>query len=113
MTTVRSFLRCGPLFLALAGLLGSGPAARAQENLPPGAEVVRVEALPAAVVLKLPFDYRQLLFVGHLDNGDRVDVTRLARLEAPDTLLRATPTGLLRPVADGSGELKCVVGDQS
>jgi Protein of unknown function (DUF1553)/Protein of unknown function (DUF1549)/Bacterial Ig-like domain (group 2) len=113
MTTVRSLLRCGPLFLALAGLLASGSAVRAQEKLPPGAKVVRVEAVPAAVELKHPFDYRQLLFLGHLDNGDRVDVTRLARLEAPDALLRATPTGLLRPVADGSGELKCVVGDQS
>jgi hypothetical protein len=88
-------------------------AAGAQEKLPPGAKVIKVEAQPAAVTLKGPFDYVQLLVVGQLDSGERIDVTRIATLDKPANFVKVSPTGLARPVADGSGELKYTVGGQS
>jgi hypothetical protein len=97
----------------LSAVLLLGPAALAQEKLPPGTKVVKVEAQPAAVTLKGPFDYVQLLLVGELDTGDRIDVTRLAAIANPSNLVRLSPTGQVRPVADGSGELKCSVDGQS
>src|SRR5207244_3600983 len=48
-----------------------------------------------------------------LDSGDRIDVTRLARIEAPAGLVSVSTTGLVRPVGDGSGTLQCTVADQT
>jgi hypothetical protein len=87
-----------------------GPAV---EKLPPGAKVVRVEAWPASVALKNRFDYRQLLLTAHLESGDRVDVTRLAKAEVPANLVTLSATGTVRPVGDGSGQLKFIVAGQS
>jgi hypothetical protein len=85
----------------------------AQEKLPPGTKVVRLEARPPAVTLKTPFEYSQLQLTGVLDSGERVDVTRLVRAEVPAALARLTATGLLRPVADGRGDLKFHFADQT
>jgi len=106
----RTIIGCC-MAVALAAITTAG--ARAQEKLPPGTKVVKVEAQPAAVALKGPFDYVQLLLVGQLDNGDRIDVTRMATVASPANLVRLTPAGQVRPVADGAGELKCAVDGQS
>ncbi len=89
--------------------------ARAQEKLPAGSKVVKLEAQPAAVTLKGPFDYVQLLVVGQLDSGERIDVTRLAtpEMDKPANLVKVSPAGLMRPLADGSGALKYTIGGQS
>ncbi len=79
--------------------------ASAQDTLPPGAKVVKLEVAPAAIELKTPFEYRQLLITGILDNGDRVDVTRLAQVTVP-AAVKVSERGQVRPVADGGGELK-------
>lgn len=77
-----------------------------QETLPAGAKLVRIEAQPAAVELKSAFEYRQLLLTGILDNGDRVDVTRMAAPTAePADRVAVSPTGQVRPRADGKGQL--------
>src|SRR5262249_41082980 len=81
--------------------------------LPPGLKVVKVEAQPAVVTLKGPFDYVQLLLTGQLETGERIDVTRAAKIDAPGNLVRVAPTGLVRPAGDGAGGLKCHVGGQA
>jgi hypothetical protein len=106
-------------WLLAAAVLGLAlaPAVRAQtpaeEKLPPGAKVVKVEASPASVTLKHPFDYSQLLLTAHLEGGDQVDVTRIAQVEKPANLVTVSPRGLVRPAADGSGEIKATVGGQA
>jgi hypothetical protein len=90
-------------------LVAVAAGARAQEQLPPTMKVVKLEAQPAAVTLKGPFDYVQLLLVGQLESGERIDVTRIAHVSAPSNLVRLTATGQVRPAADGTGELKCTV----
>jgi hypothetical protein len=97
------------LAVALAAL--AIPAA-AQEKLPAGRTVAKVEAKPSAINLKQPFDYSQLLLTATLDNGDAVDVTRIAKLELPP-VVKASANGLVRPTADGSGSIKVTVGDKA
>jgi hypothetical protein len=94
-------------------LVTAVPLARAQEKLPAQAKIVRVEAYPPAVALKHPFDYRQLLLTGQLETGERIDVTRLAQVQAPANLVKCSPRGLVRPAADGTGELKFTVAGQT
>lgn len=77
----------------------------AQEKLPPGAKVTKLEVHPESIELKTLFDYRQLLLTGVLDNGDRVDLTRQAAFTAPDSLVKISERGQVRPTGDGAGKL--------
>ena len=88
-------------------------AGRAPEKLPDGRSLVRIEASPASVELKHPYDYRQLLISGQLDSGERVDLTRLVQPEVPEAVVSLSPTGQVRPKADGAGELKFTLNGQS
>src|SRR5258708_1919235 len=92
--------------IALAALV---PGASAQEKLPPNSKLTKVEARPAAVALKTPFDYSQLLLTGTTAAGEQIDVTRMAKLAAPSSLVSVSPNGLVRPAADGTGELQFAV----
>ncbi len=58
------------------------------------------------IALGNPFAYAQLVVTGHTATGERFDVTRMAAIEAPASLVKLSPTGLVRPVADGTGMLK-------
>ena len=108
MTSIRFFsLACVVVLSATSGLC-----AAAEEKLPPGAKLVRLEATPAVVTLKHPFDYRQLILTGVLENGDRVDVTRLAEIQAPANVVQVARSGMVRPAADGAGEIKFTVAGQ-
>src|SRR2546421_7717527 len=95
-------------FFVLLGSFLASTAGLGQEKLPPNAKIVRVEAAPSAIDLKPPFAYSQLVLTGQLDNGDRVDVTRLAQI-TKSAQVKVTPNGLVRPVTDGSGELRCSI----
>lgn len=98
--------------LATFTLMIAAATASAQEKLPPGTKIVKLEVAPAAIELKTPFEYRQLLITGVLDNGDRLDVTRLAQL-TPPAAVKVSERGQVRPVADGQGELKYTLDGQS
>src|SRR5436309_873184 len=78
----------------------------AQEKLPPGAKLVKLEVAPASIELKTPFEYRQLLVTGVLDNGDRVDLTRLAEYKSALVAGVNSASGQVRPRADGEGVLR-------
>ncbi len=99
-----------------AGLLGLAVAiaanAQEPEKLPAGRKLVKLEVQPPAVTLKHANDYRQLLLTGTLDNGDRIDVTRLVQAEAPANLVGLTQ-GQVRPKGDGKGEVKFTLAGQS
>lgn len=100
--------------LSVACVLASAawlPAAD-EEALPRGTKLVKLEARPASLGFKTPYDYAQLLLTGTLDNGDKIDVTRMAKVEAPK-VVKLSPTGLARPAADGNGSLKVTVADQA
>ena len=98
----------GSLALALCVGIAGGltSAGRAQEQLPAKLKIVRVEAYPQAIALRNPYEYRQVLLTGQLETGERIDVTRMAQVEADARLVKISPTGLVRPVADGKGEVR-------
>src|SRR5262245_21741491 len=102
--------------LAIVVALGTASAALAQspgeEKLPPGAKVVKLEARPAAVELKHPYAYSQLVVTGQLENGDMVDVTRMAKVEASPAV-KVSPRGFVTPAADGAGEVKFTLAGQA
>lgn len=84
----------------------------AAEKLPKDAKFVAIEALPARIDLAHAYDYRQLLVSGHTEAGEVIDVTRMVQVQSPD-VLSITPTGIVRPKANGEGQLKLTLGDQS
>ena len=91
------------IIVGLAALLAAAlccNAVRANETLPPGAKLVKIEALPANVTLTTPYQYAQVVLTGVLDTGERLDVTRMAQMEAPANL-KVSPTVLVRPTAPG------------
>src|SRR5262249_47252132 len=98
--------------LAITLALFTGAASAQEEKLPTGARVVRIEAIPTAITLKNPFDYAQVILTAHLATGDKVDVTRMAKVEGPE-IVKVSPTGRVRPQPAGSGELRFSVGGQS
>jgi hypothetical protein len=100
----------GITLLAVATAPAAGPTP-APEALPAGAKVVAIEAQVKKLELKNPFAYAQLLLTGRLAGGESVDVTRLARLDAPANLVKVSPTGLVRPTGDGNGTLKATLHD--
>jgi hypothetical protein len=89
---------------------GAPPAA---ETLPTGSKIVRLEAQPATIALKHPYEYRQVLLTGQLDTGDKIDVTRMAQVQKAGNLVNIAAGGLVRPAADGSGELRFIVQGQT
>src|SRR5438552_4043540 len=100
-------------FLTACCLLLHVGSAGAQEKLPAAAKVKSLEAYPAKINLQTLYDYRQLLLSAVLESGERVDVTRIAQVDKPASLVSLSPTGLLRPLADGSGELRFKLADKS
>jgi hypothetical protein len=98
--------------IALAAVALVGSQLRAQETLPPGAKLVKLQAEPASVALKNPFEYRQMVITGQLESGEKVDVTRMAQAAAPP-VVKVSPTGLVRPASDGTGELKFTLAGQT
>ena len=96
-------------FLAVAALAAP---TFGQEKLPTGAQVVRLEASPTSISLKHPYDYRQLLITAQLASGEKLDGTRMVSLAAP-TCVKISPTGLVRPAADGTGQLSFSLGNQT
>ena len=97
----------------LALLVLPGGFAAAQEKLPDGAKVAKLEARPAAIKLTGPFTYAQILVTATLDTGETVDVTRVAKIEVPANLAAVSPNGLVRPTADGTGDIAVSLGDKS
>ncbi len=98
--------------LSLLALFVTASFISAQDKLPPGAKVTALESTPAIVTLKTPFEYNQLLVTATLSTGDKVDVTRLVKIEPP-AAVKVSPTGTVRPAADGEGQLTLSMEGQS
>ncbi len=95
--------------LTLAFLLA--PTARAAAPLPVQ-EIARLEVQPAKIALKTPYDYTQLVITGHLANGDKIDLTRDAKITVAANVA-LSPSQLIRPKADGDGSLTINAGGKT
>src|SRR6516225_7857077 len=96
--------------LTIAWFASAAPADEPGEKLPSDAKIVKLVAQPTQIDLKTPFEYTQLVLTGQLDTGEQLDVTRLAKLEAPPQV-QVNATGVVRPLADGSGVLTVSLQD--
>jgi hypothetical protein len=103
---------CWIVTLPLALMLLASPA-NGQEQLPPGLNVVSIEARPATIELKQHFDYRQVLITGKLDSGETVDLTRMAKVTQSGSAANVNAEGVVRPAADGSSELTFTYGNHT
>src|ERR1051326_1788572 len=99
-------------YISLAIILVLTGAALAQDKLPPGAKLTKIEGYTDDIAFKTPYDYRQLLLTGILDNGDRVDVTRLAKLDAAPQL-KVNERGQVRTTQDGDAKLHYTMEGQA
>ena len=83
------------------------------ELLPSGVKVTGLEVSPSQVTLTGRFDEMQLLVTGKLDSGETLDVTRMVKAGLSVPLATVSPTGLIRPSADGRGTLRLSLDDQA
>ncbi len=98
-------------YAAAALVVAFGAPVFAQEKLPDGAKVTKLDVRPAKVELQGPFAYAQLLVTATLDNGETIDATRLAKIAPPK--FAAHTAGLVRPSADGTGSIAVSLGSAS
>jgi hypothetical protein len=106
MMRARYVLPAVALLLAVSGF------APAQEKLPDGAKVLKLEARPTGIKLAGPFEYAQLLVTARLEGGEVVDATRIAQMNVPVGLVAVSPVGLVRPTGDGAGEITITFSGQ-
>jgi hypothetical protein len=109
--TLRS-IACGFAMFVLPNIVRAEAGAPRPERLHDDAQVVSLESHPASIVLAHKYDYAQLLVTAKLTSGEAVDVTRLVEAIAPPAI-EVSPTRIVRPKADGAGELKLSIGGQS
>jgi hypothetical protein len=112
MIAARKSMPLVALILSLGSLLGSKAYSLAQEKLPPGAVLQRIEAQPAKIEIASPFRYAQLLLTGVLQSGERMDVTRMVQFDKPGNVV-ISASGRVRPTADGNGEIRASLLGQS
>lgn len=102
-----------PLLAITLALASLANAQEQPEQLPVGRTLVRIEAHPAKIQLRHAFDYSQLLLTGVLDNGERLDVTRLAKIEPTAPIVKVSPRGQVRPVKNGETSLRVAVAGKT
>jgi WD40 repeat protein len=87
------------------------PEPSVEPEAPPADRVVAIKVEPQAVELAGPFASIQLVVTGTLAGGGTVDLTRSVNVTPPANgqsavgLVEISGTGLIRPLADGSGSL--------
>jgi hypothetical protein len=99
--------------LGIASGLAAVQSAAAAEQLPEGASVVKLEAHPPQIELVGSYAYAQVIVTAELAGGDRMDVTRMVEPVVTDDLVSVSPTLVVRPKADGQGQVTFSVGGQS
>ena len=112
MRRIRIALAAGTLLTAaICAALGHAddiPAAA----LPTDTQVVSIAAEPAQIQLTWKYDYVQLLLTATLDNGETLDVTRMAEFEINEEHVGVSSTGVVTAKLDGTSDLVCNVGGQ-
>ncbi|MFO0823869.1 MAG: DUF1549 domain-containing protein [Gemmataceae bacterium] len=99
-------------FLAVALLFAVPGLASAQEKLPDGAKVTKLDVRPTQIDLTGPFAYSQLIVTATLNNGETLDATRIAQLTSPKELVTVT-NGLVRAASDGKSDIAVSLDGQA
>jgi WD40 repeat protein len=81
--------------------------------LPAGDAVVGLQVDPATISLDSPARYAQIVVTANLASGAKIDVTRHASYEFVSPVAKINAAGVVRPVADGNGQLQIKLGDKT
>ena len=87
--------------------------AKPKETLPAEIKLAAVEVQPTSIDLGTKYAYAQVLVTGRLASGEQIDLTRMATVSGASELVSVSPTGVVRPKADGAGELKWSVAGKT
>ncbi len=96
---------CGALLMCVSTGWAADVAAKPKEKLPPGVAVTAVAVQPESIQLDNQYAYVQVLITGRLASGEQIDLTRMAEVSGSTDLATVSPTGVVRPKQDGSGQL--------
>ncbi len=77
----------------------------ALEQLPEGAQVLRLDVYPASISLQHRFDDAQLMVFAELTTGERIDVTRIVAFQQTPELVKISSHGHVRAATSGSGQI--------
>ncbi|WP_145195430.1 DUF1549 and DUF1553 domain-containing protein [Planctomycetes bacterium Poly30] len=83
----------------------------AHTEAPHTSAFIALDVVPEEVVLEGRFAYVQLITMGSTADGTASDLTRDVQATGAEEHLSIDPRGLVRPIADGSGELFLRVDD--
>jgi WD40 repeat protein/mono/diheme cytochrome c family protein len=83
-----------------------------KEKLPKETKVVSLAVEPKTIALASPYQYAQILVTATLSNGETFDATRIAAFQPP-ALATITPSGLVRPAAEGAGDIVITLDGKS
>ena len=81
--------------------------------MPAGAKVVALDVQPKSIHLTTAFDAAQILVTARLENGDALDVTRMAKMIPAKAIVESSPFGLLHPKEDGETVLQIQLAGQT
>ncbi len=101
------------LVVGMSSLVSSSVVAAPTEHLPAGAQVVSLEAQPAALNLDHKYAYSQVLITAKLSDGSSLDATRMVESTVENDLASVSPSLLVRPKTDGAGKVTFSLGDKS
>ena len=78
---------------------------KTKERVPEGLVLKSMSIWPEKIELQNQFAKSQLLITGQLETGERVDLTRLAKLTSASEHVKVTDAKLVRPVSPGTASL--------
>ena len=85
----------------------------ANQPLPAGDAIVKLDVEPAAIQLDSPSRYAQVIVTAELASGAQVDVTRQAKFTFSEPVAAANSLGFVTPLANGHAMLTIALGDKS
>lgn len=102
-----TFSRAVALAVATCWLSGIATANQAEplEQLPAGAQVLRLDVYPASIALHHRFDDAQLLVFAELTTGERIDVTRMVTFGQTPELVEISQHGHVLAATSGTGHI--------
>lgn len=96
---------------ALANQVPKDDSLVGEESLPSGMGLMSLEVSPQSIELNDRYEYVQLLVTGILNTGDRVDVTRMATIEAAGNAVHVSALGRVHYQAPGTDTIQVRVGE--
>ncbi len=97
----------------LAAVVQTDDSLVGKESLPTGTQLKSLEVFPQSISLNNKYEYTQLLVTGLLNSGDRVDVTRMVKIEPQGKQVHVSALGRVTYQTPGQTELEISFGDQA